>query len=293
MRYNDTMVGAATATGRTDNGGSSTGPHINSAASIAARLHAAAAVELQAVHAATRAMTATKKDPEYWDQKDPEYWDRRRRIISAEKKKELADIWQKIADEEIARDAQIATLEADAAVVTPPAVTAAKPTRGERGGTIDANTPEYSELEKQAHSAEVDFLRAQITVLEGRVARRTTQRDEFKCHLKTRDEDVARLEEEVKRLRGDLENVGHDVTTTTEQRDTLESLLTSRDEDVANLHEEVAHLRGDLESAHATIGELTPVIGTRPRRFRRPVMTSRCQWPPTRTSRSARQSQTD
>ena len=37
MRYNDTMVGAATATGRTDNGGSSTGPHISSAASIAAQ----------------------------------------------------------------------------------------------------------------------------------------------------------------------------------------------------------------------------------------------------------------
>ena len=113
------------------------------------------------------------------------------------------------------------------------------------------------EEEKKAQNLGIEALRAQITVLEGRVARRTTQRDEFKCHLKTRDEDVARLEEEVKRLRGDLENVGHDVTTTTAQRDTLESLLKSRDEDVANLNEEVAHLRGDLESAHATIGELT------------------------------------
>ena len=97
MRYNDTMVGAATATGRTDNGGSSTGPHINSAASIAARLHAAAVVQLQAAHAGTRATTATT------------------------------------------------------------AVTAAK----------------LADIIKQAHATEVDFLRAQITVLEVRVARRT------------------------------------------------------------------------------------------------------------------------
>ena len=151
MRYNDTMVGAATATGRTDNGGSSTGPHINSAASIAAQR------TIDDDPQATASALAAKMA---W------MYDQQRRV---------AEQHAKHAEEQMKAAAAMQRAAESATLLT--------------------------EMERDRHEEEIAALKARIIALEGRVARRTTQRDEFKRVLKSRDDYVARLEEEVLRLR--------------------------------------------------------------------------------------------